>query len=147
MTRRSTPSSGRPLLTSRSTASCTRKSPAERRPPCLREPRGPQERIQQTTVEQIIDTFVRRCWHAEKNGVNIQNVPVCKKCGCGAGTHGDVLHVHTGRRWREGHRQFCLSKFLHVGLSHAPEVQQRNPWILPIQKIESWSRTTPARIL
>ena len=49
-----------------------------------------------------------------------------------AGTNGDVLNVHTERRQRYGHRQFCLPKFVHVGLSRAPEVQQRTPCMLPI---------------
>ena len=43
-------------------------------------------------------------WHAEKTlRVLIQYVPVCTgttrtcvtTCGCGAGTHGDVLNLHT----------------------------------------------------
>ena len=53
-------------------------------------------------------------------------------CGRANGTHGDVLNVHTEERRRGGHRQFCLPKFAHVGLSRAPEVQQRNPCMLPI---------------
>ena len=44
-------------------------------------------------------------WHAENSRVYIQNVPVCagttpacgNTCGRGAGTHGDVFNVHTGR--------------------------------------------------
>ena len=43
-------------------------------------------------------------WHADNTRVYIQNVPVCTgttpacvtTCGRGAGTHGDVLNVHTG---------------------------------------------------
>ena len=43
-------------------------------------------------------------WHAENPHVYIQNVPVCtgttpacgNTSGRGAGTHGDVLNVHTG---------------------------------------------------
>ena len=37
-----------------------------------------------------------------------------------------------GEEGKGGHRQFCLPKFAHVGLSRAPEVQQRNSWMLPI---------------
>ena len=44
-------------------------------------------------------------------------------------THGDVLD---GGEGRGGHRQFRSPKFAHVGLSRAPEIQQRNPWILRI---------------
>ena len=45
------------------------------------------------------------------------------------------------------HRQLCLPKFAHVGLSLDPEVHQRNPWILPIFKFENKSRTTCSRFL
>ena len=36
-------------------------------------------------------------WHAENSRVYMQNVPVCTCTtpACGAGTHGDVLNVHT----------------------------------------------------
>ena len=74
-------------------------------------------------------------WHAEKTSVcRFKNVPVCtgttpacvKTCGRGAGTHGDVLNLHTevfwtdtqgrerGGRGEGGHRQFCLPRLVHV---------------------------------
>ena len=37
-----------------------------------------------------------------------------------------------GAEGEGGHRQFCLPKFAHAGLSRAPEVQQRNPSMVPI---------------
>ena len=42
-------------------------------------------------------------------------------------THGDVLDGHTeaGGEGREGHRQFCLPKFAHIGLSRDPKVHQK----------------------
>ena len=46
-----------------------------------------------------------------------------------------------------GHRQFCLPKFAHVGLSRASDVHRRNPWIFPIFKFEKRSRTTCSRFL
>ena len=49
------PSSGENPLPSRSSSSCTRKSPGGSRPPCLGDPRGPQERIQGSTVDQFGD--------------------------------------------------------------------------------------------
>ena len=52
----------------------------------------------------------------------------------------------TNGEGEEGHRQFCLPKFAHVGLSRAPEVQQRNPCMLPIFQFENWSRTTRCRV-
>ena len=71
----------------------------------------------------------------------IQNVSVCtdntstcaNTCGCGAGTLGRFERIHGVKRGgRAGRRQFCSPKFAHVGLSSAPQVQQRNPWMLPI---------------
>ena len=47
----------------------------------------------------------------------------------------------------EGHRQFCLPKFAHIGLSRASEVHRRNFWIFPIFKFENRLRTTRARFL
>ena len=69
----------------------------------------------------------------------------------GAGTHGDVLNVHTETFWMDtrgagGHRQFCLPKFAHVGLSRALEVHQRNPWIFPISKFENRLRNNMSPI-
>ena len=53
-------------------------------------------------------------------------------------THGVPLFQHTThtqkrkrkkkrRRTRRSHRQFCLPKFAHVGLSRAPEVHRKKP--------------------
>ena len=73
--------------------------------------------------------------------VYVQNVPVCTgttpacvtTCGRGAGTHGDVLNLHTEvfwtdtwERWRRGergegvHRQFCLPRKAHEEFSLGP---------------------------
>ena len=66
-------------------------------------------------------------------------------CSRGAGTHGDVLNVHTetflnphteSRGEGVGHRQFCLPKIAHVWLSRASEVHQRNFWIFPISSLK-----------
>ena len=73
-------------------------------------------------------------------GVTPLKKPVCtsKTSPCVPATR---PHVCGGRYPRgrcerthgEGnHRQFCLPKFAHLGLSRAPEVPQRNPWMLPI---------------
>ena len=76
------------------------------------------------------------CPHSKRPRVYVHNVPVCSgttrtcvsTCARGPGTHGDVLNVHTGtlrmntqQEGGGGHRQFCLPKFAHVGLSCAPE--------------------------
>ena len=56
----------------------------------------------------------------------VQNVSVC--------TSNTSTCVNTGTfcsYTRGDHRQFCLPKFVHVGLSRAPEVQQRSPCMLP----------------
>ena len=45
-------------------------------------------------------------------------------------THGDVLSGHTEKGGN--HRQFCLPKFAHIGLSRASKVHLRNSWILHI---------------
>ena len=57
---------------------------------------------------------------------------VCS-CGCGVvPVHtGDVLNVHTGER-RGRSSSVLLTKFCPRRFSHAPEVQKRNPWMLPI---------------
>ena len=76
----------------------------------------------------------------------IQNVPVyagttrtcVSTCARGAGTHGDVLNLHTEgvlyihTEGAGGHRQFCSPKFAHVWLSRDSEVHQRNQWIFTI---------------
>ena len=61
-------------------------------------------------------------WHAENPRVSIQNVPLCARTtrACVTYTWGRFLNGHTGGR--RGHRQFCLPKFAHVGLSRASEV-------------------------
>ena len=44
-------------------------------------------------------------------------------CGRGAGTHGDVLNVHTESVFESthgGHRQFCLQRTAHAWLSLGP---------------------------
>ena len=57
--RRSTqPSSGRLLLPSRNSSSSFEEEPGGLRPTGLVEPRGPQERIQRHTAEQMIESFV-----------------------------------------------------------------------------------------
>ena len=59
--------------------------------------------------------------------------------------------MYTRRRFgwthmgEEGHRQLCLRKFAHVGLSRAPEVHQKNPLDVIHFQFESKSRTTPFR--
>ena len=53
-------------------------------------------------------------------------------CARGAGTHGDVLNVHTGAG---GHRQFCLPKFAHVWLSRASEVHQKTFQSFPFSSL------------
>ena len=81
--------------------------------------------------------------------------PACgTTCGRGAGTHGDVLNLHTevfgtdtrgrGREREErkerggGHRQFCLPRKAHEELSRASErFTERNPWFLPIQGLRT----------
>ena len=51
-------------------------------------------------------------------------------CACCRHTRGRFEWTHGGQ---EGcHRHFCLPKFAHVGSSLAPEVHERNPWILLI---------------
>ena len=68
-----------------------------------------------------------------------KKVPVCTGnmstcvCTCGrvAGTHGDVLNVHTEGGGGD-HRRFCLPKLAHAGLSRVQEDQQRNPCMSPI---------------
>ena len=80
-------------------------------------------------------------WHAETSSCARSKRPrvyrhhahMCfNTCARGASIHGDVLNVHTGGGGRWGHRQFCLPKFAHVGLSRVSEVQQRNPCMSPI---------------
>ena len=91
--------------------------------------------------------------HAEKHRVSTQHVPcvrskrprVCRQhahmcfnmCACCRHTRGrferthvDVLSGHTEKGGN--HRQFCLPKFAHIGLSRASEVHKRNPGIFPI---------------
>ena len=95
-------------------------------------------------------TWKNPCVDSKTLRVSIQNVLVCTgttptcatTCVRGAGTHGDVSNVHTGRfEWTHGghggHRQFCLPEFAHVWLSRASEVHQRNFWIFPIFKFEN----------
>ena len=53
-------------------------------------------------------------------------------CARGAGTHGDVLNVHTGAG---GHRQFCLPKFAHVWSSRASEVPQKTFQSFPFSSL------------
>ena len=53
-------------------------------------------------------------------------------CARGAGTHGDVLNVHTGAG---GHRQFCLPKFAHVWSSRASEVHQKTFQSFPFSSL------------
>ena len=52
-------------------------------------------------------------------------------CGCGASTHGGRFERTHGARERVIVSS-TYQKFAHVRLSHAPEVQQRNPCMLPI---------------
>ena len=71
-------------------------------------------------------------WHAEKKSVYVQNVPVCtsttracvETCGCGAGTHGDVLDGHTERRVASSAYQNLPTYGYHLA---PPEVHQRKP--------------------
>ena len=73
-------------------------------------------------------------------------------CGRGAGTHGDVLNLHTevfetDTRWRGGERRerrggVTISsadhETAHVELSRALErFTERNPWFLPIQGLRT----------
>ena len=61
-------------------------------------------------------------------------------------THGHVLNGHTTEE-EEGHRQFCLPKFAHTGLSRDPEVHQKVTTGSYKFKFESRSSTTRARFL
>ena len=83
----------------------------------------------------------------------MQNVPVCTgttrtcvtTCARGAGTHGDVLHLHTEVFWTDtrragGHRQCCLPKFGHVWSSRASEVHHKKPMDLTHFQFENRSR-------
>ena len=81
--------------------------------------------------------------HTKRLREYVQNVPVCtgttrtcvSTCARGAGTHGDVLNVHTEAFWVDtrSHRQFCLPRIAHVQFSLAPErFTKRNERILPI---------------
>ena len=87
-------------------------------------------------------TWKTRMWIPTRLRACIQNVSVCtgnrstciNTCGRGAGTHVDVLNVHTEafliytrEEGRGGHRQFCLSKIAHVELSRASEVHRKQP--------------------
>ena len=51
------------------------------------------------------------------------------------------------RKGQGGHRQFCLPKFAHVGLSRGPQVRQKKPLDLTHLRFESRSRTTRSRFL
>ena len=102
-------------------------------------------------------------WHTGKNPcvdskgprVYVQNVPVCTgttrtcvtTCGRGAGTHGDVLNLHTevfetDTRVRGGERRerggvtvsSANHETAHVELSRASErFTVKNPWFLPFK--------------
>ena len=97
-------------------------------------------------------------WHAGKNlRVWIQNVPVCTgttrtcvtTCGRGAGTHGDVLFLHTevfwtdtrgrggrGERGEGGSPSVLLTKKSPRRVLTWPhKFTERNPWILPIRSL------------
>ena len=82
----------------------------------------------------------------------VQNVPVCtgntstcvNTCGCGAGTHGDVLNVHTGEEGG-GHRQFCLLKFAHVGVITCPRGSTKKPMDATYFQFENRSNNTLPR--
>ena len=80
----------------------------------------------------LCGTVKTPCVHSKRARVYVHNVPVCtgttltcvETCARGAGTHGDVLNVHTGTFWIHtrgagGHRQFYLPKSAHVRLSRA----------------------------
>ena len=104
-------------------------------------------------------------WHAENPVCTFQTSSVCtgttpacgNTCGRGAGTHGDVLNVHTGgvlnghtgRKEGGGGRGEGIvtvssshQNLPTYGLSRASEVHRRTPWIFPIFKFENRSRTT-----
>ena len=79
------------------------------------------------------------------------NPPKWTTCARGAGTHGDVLDVDTGKRlsWMDtraqggrggggGHRQFCLPKSARVRLSRAPEVGSTKKPMDLSPFLESW---------
>ena len=66
-----------------SSSSCLRKSPAGSRPPCLGEPRRPQERVQQRTLDQLADVVpVVRILDIPGRQERDQVVEVC----CGSST-------------------------------------------------------------
>ena len=76
------------------------------------------------------------CVHPKRPRVYQQHVRTCKhmwvRCRYTQGRFGMHTQWEEGRRkGGEGHGQFCLPKCVHVGLSRAPDVQQRNPWMLP----------------
>ena len=73
-------------------------------------------------------------------------------CACGAGTHGDVLNLHTevfwtdtrGRRGRRRERRGRVTvssanhETAHIELSRASErFTERNPWFLPTQGLRT----------
>ena len=72
--------------------------------------------------------------------------PACgNTCARGAGTHGDVLNLHTEVFWTDtrragGHRQCCLPKFAHVWSSRASEVHHKKPMDLTHFQFENRSR-------
>ena len=57
-------------------------------------------------------------------------------------THGKRFESRHG-----GHRQFCLPRTAHVGLSLGAKFTESNHWMLPMFKFEKRSRTTCSRFL
>ena len=74
------------------------------------------------------------CVRPKRPRVSIQNEPMCtgttRTC---VSTRGRFGRTHGG----EGgcHRQFCLPKFAHIGLSRAPEVHKETLESLPISSL------------
>ena len=70
----------------------------------------------------------------------------CAWCQC---TRGRLESTH-GKRFESthgGHRQFCLPKFAHIGLSRAPEVHRKKPLDGIRFQFEKRSRITCSRVL
>ena len=68
-------------------------------------------------------------------------------CGRGAGTHGDVLNVHTGRGGKGGSSPVLLTKFCPRRVSTCPRGSTKKPVDVTYFQFENRSRTTRCRVL